>query len=298
MQENMNLDEGVLENLRNIVERDDTKIVNLQTEVRQLKTDVEKKNDKISELEKEAEEDRVVWESATRDILDKSTAIREEYRKALASFRAEPSPFPEEAEDGASGLLDWLLGEFEDLGQILTSVSDNTAVMACESVMATLAHEGCSKLDMIAARDYVFPGHSELEEDIAKVQAVKKSFLRKFWKVYGCEAVREAVQRRLEDVSSSFLLPSLELICCHEGMGLTILLFLCRRSEPARQRRTSWRKELVRRTSQEDPGLVEVSELSPRVMLLGFRALTTLVRGFCVMGGDLVLYNNLLLFFD
>ena len=51
MQEKMNLDEGVLENLRNIVEKDDAKIVNLQTEVRQLKVDIEKKNDKISELE-------------------------------------------------------------------------------------------------------------------------------------------------------------------------------------------------------------------------------------------------------
>ena len=51
MQEKMNLDEGVLENLQNIVEKDDAKIVNLQTEVRQLKVDIEKKNDKISELE-------------------------------------------------------------------------------------------------------------------------------------------------------------------------------------------------------------------------------------------------------
>ena len=65
MQEKMNLDEGVLENLRNIVEKDDAKIVNLQTEVRQLKVDIEKKNDKILEHEKEAKEDRVVWESAT-----------------------------------------------------------------------------------------------------------------------------------------------------------------------------------------------------------------------------------------
>ena len=40
MQEKMNLDEGVLENLRNIVEKDDAKIVNLQTEVRQLKVDI------------------------------------------------------------------------------------------------------------------------------------------------------------------------------------------------------------------------------------------------------------------
>ena len=55
MQEKMNLDEGVLENLQNIVEKDDAKIVNLQTEVRQLKVDIEKKNNMISELEKEAE---------------------------------------------------------------------------------------------------------------------------------------------------------------------------------------------------------------------------------------------------
>ena len=122
MQEKMNLDEGVLENLRSVVEKDAAKVVNLQTEVRQLKADVERKNGKISELEKEVEEDRAMWESASQDILNKSAAIREEYRKALASFGAEPSPFPEDAEGGASGLLDWLLNEFEDLSQILSSV--------------------------------------------------------------------------------------------------------------------------------------------------------------------------------
>ena len=80
-----------------MVEKDAAKVVNLQTEVRQLKADVERKNGKISELEKEVEEDRAMWESASQDILNKSTAIREEYRKALASFGVEPSPFPEDA---------------------------------------------------------------------------------------------------------------------------------------------------------------------------------------------------------
>jgi len=108
MQEKISLDEGVLENLRSVVEKDAAKVVNLQTEVRQLKADVERKNVKISELEKEVEEDRVMWESASQDILNKSTAIREEYRKALASFGAEPSPFPEDSEGGASGLLNWV----------------------------------------------------------------------------------------------------------------------------------------------------------------------------------------------
>ena len=87
----------------------------------------------------------------------------------------------------------------------MASVSDNTAVMACESVMAILAREGCPELERIAARDYVFLGHSELEEDIAKVQAVKKSFLHKFWKVSGREIVREVALRKLEEVCFPFL---------------------------------------------------------------------------------------------
>ena len=243
----MNLDEGVLENLQIIVERDDAKIVNLQTEVRQLKVDVEKKSDKISELEKEAEEDRAVWESVTRDILDKSTTIWEEYRKALASFGVEPSPFPEEAEDGASGLLDWLLGEFEYLEHILTYVSDNTAVVACESVMAILAREGCPELEKIVSRDYAFPEYSDLEHDIAKVQTVKRSFLRKFWKVSGREIVREAAQRRLEEVCFSFLLSFLSQHVV-VLMLLIVSVFLHRQSELARLRRMLWRRVLVQRT--------------------------------------------------
>jgi len=162
MQEKMNLDEGVLENLRSTIEQDDRNMANanLKTEVRQLKIDVEKKNDIISKLEKEAEEDRAVWESAAQDILNKSAAIREEYGRALALFGAEPSPFPSDAEEGALGLLDWLLAEFEGLGDILTGVSDYTAVMVSESVMAILSRKGCMDLEKIACPDYSFPDHS------------------------------------------------------------------------------------------------------------------------------------------
>ena len=143
-----------------------------------------------------------MWESAAQDILNKSTAIREEYGRALALFGAEPSAFPSEAEEGAAGLLDWLLTEFEGLRSILTSVSDNTVIMTCESVLAILAREGCQDFEKIAARDFVFPEHSELGGDIMKIQTVKKSFLRKFCKVSGQEVIREAAQRRLENLSS------------------------------------------------------------------------------------------------
>ena len=43
MQEKISLGEGVLENLRSVVEKDAAKVVNLQMEVRQLKADVERK---------------------------------------------------------------------------------------------------------------------------------------------------------------------------------------------------------------------------------------------------------------
>ena len=76
----------------------------------------------------------------------------------------------------------------------MTSVSDNTAVMACESVMAILAREGCQELERIAARDYAFPDHAELEDEIAKVQAIKKYFLRRFWKLSGRQVVQEAAR--------------------------------------------------------------------------------------------------------
>ena len=166
----------------------------------------------ITKLEKEAEEDCATWESATQEILSKSAAIREEYGKAireeygkaLALFGAELSPFPSDVKEGASGLLDWLLAEFEGFGEILTSVSDNTAVMASESDMAILAREGCQELQKITARDYVFPEHSDLEDEIAKVQVVKKFFLHRFWKVSGRQVVQEAAQQRVEEVCSSF----------------------------------------------------------------------------------------------
>ena len=82
-------------------------------------------------------------------------------------------------------------GEFEDLSQILASVSDNTAVMTCESVMAVLAREGCRELETIGARYYAFPDYAELEDEIAKVQTVKKAFLRKFWKLSGRQVVQK-----------------------------------------------------------------------------------------------------------
>ena len=60
----------------------------------------------------------------------------------------------------------------------------------------------------------------------------------------------------------------------------------------AKLRRLLWKRVHVLRTSQEGLGLAEASELPPRVIFLRFKAATTLVRGFCVVGGDPALYSN------
>ena len=80
-------------------------------------------------------------------------------------------------------------------------------------------------------------------------------------------------------------------------MLLIVSVFLHRQSELARLRRMLWRRVLVQRTLQEDPDLVSVKKLTLRVIIPRFRPVTTLVGDFYVMGGDLDLYSNLLLFF-
>ena len=66
--------------------------------------------------------------------------------------------------------------------------------MASESVMAILACEGCQELERIATRDYAFPDCADLEDEIVKVQVVKKSFLDRFCKVSGRQVVQEAAR--------------------------------------------------------------------------------------------------------
>ena len=76
MQECIDLNEGVLDNLRGTIDHDSLRIANLQIEVHQLKVDVKKKNKLISKLEKEAKEDCVMWDAASQEMVEKSNAIR------------------------------------------------------------------------------------------------------------------------------------------------------------------------------------------------------------------------------
>ena len=134
------------------------------TTVRRLKVlpfnflpNVPKKDVLIEKLQKEAQENMQLLSDASDVIEEKSDAIFEAYRDALATFEAEPEPLVKSGGPEVSGLLDWMLKEFAVLGNILTNISDNSAVISCENAFVLLKHEGCQDLDKIAALGYQFP---------------------------------------------------------------------------------------------------------------------------------------------
>ena len=114
---------------------------------------------------------------AIDEIVEKSSEIFEAYNDALATFGAEPEPLLRSDGLGLNGLLDWMLKEFAVLGNILTDILDNSAVISCENTFALLEHEGCRDLIKIAAPRYQLPESSELEACSSRIQTVKKTFL-------------------------------------------------------------------------------------------------------------------------
>ena len=70
-----------------------------------------------------------------------------------------------------------MLKEFSVLGNILTNISENSAVISCENAFALLEHEGCQDMGKVTDAGYQFPEPSELKACSSSIQAVKKAFL-------------------------------------------------------------------------------------------------------------------------
>ena len=106
--------EKVLESLRRTVEGDANEKAALKNRI----TELEWVQAKVTELE------RVLPEVARR-----ADEVYQEYKKALAALGAEPLPLPEPVEGPQVFflLLDWLLSEFEGLGEVMSIANDNAA---------------------------------------------------------------------------------------------------------------------------------------------------------------------------
>jgi peptidoglycan hydrolase CwlO-like protein len=132
-----------LENLRAVVEKDAVTINDLKAENKQLKVEGAKKGNLIERLLKEAKDNHNLMNEAIGEIIEKSNRIYLEYKKALATFGAEPARLPQDLEGLATSLLNWILNEFTLLADILSITSDNSTVILSESVLAILDREGC-----------------------------------------------------------------------------------------------------------------------------------------------------------
>ena len=75
----------------------------------------------------------------------------QEYRKALAALGTEPLPLPEPAEGSQVifQLLDWLMSEFEGLGEVMSVANGNAASVSFEGLIGNLLRAGGLNLSFL-----------------------------------------------------------------------------------------------------------------------------------------------------
>lgn len=105
MQEAINKNDIILEKLRDIVEKDATKISTLEGEIRMLKAEAKKKDELIEKQIEDAAENLNLMNDAMKEIVENRDLIYAEYENALATFGIELEPLPQDPEGEASGLL-------------------------------------------------------------------------------------------------------------------------------------------------------------------------------------------------
>jgi hypothetical protein len=125
--------EKVLESLRRTVEGD----VNEKAALKSRITELEWVQAKMTELE------QVLPEVARR-----ADGVYQEYRKALSALGAEPLPMldPVKGPQVFFLLLDWLLSEFEGLGEVMSIGNDNAASVSFEGLVGNLLRAGAVDL--------------------------------------------------------------------------------------------------------------------------------------------------------
>ena len=108
-QKELDLRERTIEGLRQEIVKAVDHAKNAQSLAAKLSADCAKKDKLIERLQEEAEENAQILTDASGEINEKSDAIYEAYKNALATFGSEPEPLVRSEGLGVSGLLDWML---------------------------------------------------------------------------------------------------------------------------------------------------------------------------------------------
>ena len=85
-------------------------------------------------------------------------------------------------------LLDWLMSEFEGLGEVMNVAKDNAAYVSLEGLVGNLLH--ASAVDLARLEGFQYVPYEGLAEEVAKIQEVKVAFFEQFWEPSGKVAVR------------------------------------------------------------------------------------------------------------
>ena len=90
-------------------------------------------------------------EQVFAEVASRAEGVYLEYKKALAALGAEPLPLPEPAKGSQAifQLLDWLLSEFEGLGEVMSIANDNAASVSFEGLVGNLLQAGAIDLSKL-----------------------------------------------------------------------------------------------------------------------------------------------------
>ena len=115
------------------------------------------------------------------EVVTWAEGVYQEYKKALAVLGAEALPLPEPAEgsDSILQLLDWLISEFDGLGEVMSIANENAASVYFEGLIGNLLRAGSLDL-LVLEEDFQYVPYEGLSEELAKVQDVKVAFFEKF----------------------------------------------------------------------------------------------------------------------
>ena len=130
-------------------------------------------------------------EQVFAEVASQAEVVYQEYKKALAALGAEPLPLPEPAEGSQVilQLLNWLLSEFEGLGEVMSVANDNAASVSFEGLVGNLLHAGAVDLSKLEGGFQYVP-YEGLSEEVNRIQDVKMAYFERFWEPSGKVAVR------------------------------------------------------------------------------------------------------------
>ena len=98
-------------------------------------------------------------------------------------------PEPPEGSQVIFQLLDWLLSEFEGLGEVMGVANDNAASISFKGLVGNLLRAGVVDLSKLEG-DFQYVPYEGLSEEVAKIQEVKIAYFEHFWEPSGKVAVR------------------------------------------------------------------------------------------------------------